>query len=257
MRYILTAEQMKAADARMIEEIGIPSAVLMERAALQCVNAMKEEKVDLEKALVVCGSGNNGGDGFTIARLLWEEGLEAEVVFVGKMESRTEETRRQMSILENLGIFVGNSLPEKEYSVIIDAVFGIGLSRNIEGKYREVIERMNRYRGYKVAVDTPSGVSSDTGAVLGCAFRADLTVTFAYQKLGQVLYPGCEYTGKTVVRQIGIKSPMLEEKTDVHYTFEWSDAAKKMPKRVSDSNKGTYGRVLLVVGSKGLSLIHI
>lgn len=253
MRYILTAEQIKAADTRMIEKIGIPSAVLMERAALQCVKAMKEENIDLTKALVVCGSGNNGGDGFAIARLLREEGLEAEPVFVGRMESRSEETIRQMRILGNLGIFIGNSLPEKEYSVIIDAVFGIGLSRNIEGSYREVIERMNRYQGYKVAVDTPSGISSNAGEVLGCAFRADLTVTFAYQKLGQILYPGCEYAGKTVVKQIGITDPELKKTADVHYTLELADVMNRMPKRIPDSNKGTYGRVLLIAGSKGMS----
>ena len=143
MKYALTGRQMKEADGRMIREVGIPSLVLMERAALQCVAAMKEEKINLSHPLVVCGSGNNGGDGFAIARLLLEEGYAAEAVLAGNSVSRSEETKTQMSILENMGISIGNSLPDKEYSVIIDAVFGIGLSRNIEGKYAEVIERMN------------------------------------------------------------------------------------------------------------------
>ena len=253
MKYLLSAAQMKAADGRMIHEIGIPSLVLMERAALRCVEAMKEEKVDFKKVLVVCGSGNNGGDGFAIARLIHEEGHEVDAVFVGRMESRSEETVRQMEICKNLGITIGNSLPEQEYSVIIDAVFGIGLCRKIEGRYLEVIEQMNRYRGYKVAVDTPSGISSDTGEILGCAFKADLTVTFAYAKAGQVFYPGYEYAGKVVVKEIGITDPSFAQRNDVFFALEKEDVLKRMPKRRPDSNKGSYGKILLIAGSRGMA----
>ena len=253
MKYALTGRQMKEADGRMIREVGIPSQVLMERAALQCVAAMKEEKINLSHPLVVCGSGNNGGDGFAIARLLLEEGYAAEAVLAGNSVSRSEETKTQMSILENMCISIGNSLPDKEYSVIIDAVFGIGLSRNIEGKYAEVIERMNAYKGDKVAVDIPSGICSDTGRVFGCAFRADITVTFAYPKAGQILQPGCEYTGKLLVKPIGICDPRLKDRNDVSYILEPSDVIKRMPARREDSNKGNYGKVLLIAGSRGMS----
>ena len=207
MKEILTADQMRRSDQRMIQKMQVPSLVLMERAALQCVAAMKAEDIDLSKALVVCGSGNNGGDGFAIARMLVEEGNHPDVVLVGNYDHRSEETKIQMKILENLGISVGNSLPQKEYSVIIDAVFGIGLSREIKGRYAEVIDQMNRMTACKVAVDTPSGIRSDDGKVLGTAFKADLTVTFAFQKMGQILYPGCEYTGKLVTAPIGITRP--------------------------------------------------
>lgn len=253
MRYILTAEQMKASDTATINEIGIPSLVLMERAALRCVEVMKEEQIDLTRPLVVCGSGNNGGDGFAVARLLYEEGFMPEVVFVGNKDSRSEETRTQMEILGNLGVSYGNSLPDAEYSVIIDAVFGIGLSREVKGHYREVIERMNRYTGAKVAIDIASGISADTGQVLGCAFRAELTVTFAYGKPGQYLFPGSTFSGKTVVRPIGIRNKALENSAEVIYTWERSDLKTRMPKRYADSNKGTYGRVLMIAGSKGMS----
>lgn len=254
MKYILTAAQMKESDRRMIEDIGIPSLVLMERAALQCVNAMKEEKVDFSKTLIVCGSGNNGGDGFAIARLLAEEGRDIDVVFVGNEASRSKETCTQMQILDSLGISVGKSLPEREYSVIIDAVFGIGLSRKIEGRYQEIIERMNQYNGYRVAVDIPSGIDADSGQVLGCAFRADMTVTFACMKAGTVLFPGAEYAGKVVEKPIGIiADPRLEGQEDVYYTLDFSDIEKRMPKRLPDSNKGTYGRVLVIAGSKGMT----
>ena len=253
MRYALTGEQMKAADGRMIREIGIPSLILMERAALQCVNAMKEANIDLSHALVVCGSGNNGGDGFAIARLLIEEGFDVDAILVGSLTSRSEETKTQMKILENMGVSVGNSLPDREYSVIIDAVFGIGLSRNIEGSYADVIERMNRFHGYKVSVDMPSGICSDTGRILGCAFKADTTVTFAYPKAGHFFYPGCQYTGRLDVRPIGIYDPRLAGNEDVYYTLEPSDVMERMPVRLDDSNKGTYGRVLCITGSRGMS----
>lgn len=253
MKYILTASQMKYADKRMIENIGIPSMVLMERAALQTVEAMKEVGIDLKKALIVCGSGNNGGDGFAIGRLLLEEGYEPEIVFVGNPESRSEETRQQMQILTNMGMDIGNSLPEKEYSVIIDAVFGIGLSRNIEGRYQSVIEKMNAYSGYKVAVDIASGVSADDGKILGCAFKADYTVTFAYAKAGQLFFPGKLYSGEILVRQIGITNPELANEKDIYYTFEKHDIKEQIAQRIPDSNKGSYGRVLLIAGSKGMS----
>ena len=207
MKYILNAQQMKDADGRMIHQMGIPSLVLMERAAFQCVNAIKEEKNNIESVLIICGSGNNGGDGFAIARMFHEEQIPVDVVFVGRRESRSEETKIQMDILENLGVIVLDTMPDKEYSVVVDAVFGIGLCRTIEGKYKEVLERMNQYKGYKVAVDIASGISADTGAVLGCAFQADLTVTFAYAKAGQLLHPGYEYTGNLVVKPIGIWNP--------------------------------------------------
>lgn len=253
MKYILNASQMKQADQRMIHQIGIPSMVLMERAALQTILAMKESNTDLTKALIVCGSGNNGGDGFAIARLLVEEGYSPDVVFVGNMNSRSEETKLQMQILVNLGVEIGNSLPEKEYSVIIDAVFGIGLCREIEGKYRDVIERMNAYSGYKVAVDIASGVSADSGAVLGVAFKADMTATFAYAKVGQILFPGKLYSGEIMVRDIGIWNPELKTESEIFYTLGPEDLRKQMPGRIPDSNKGSYGRVLIVAGSQGMS----
>ena len=253
MKYILNAQQMKEADGHMIHKMGIPSLVLMERAALQCVAAMKDAKLDFSSVLVVCGSGNNGGDGFAIARMLHEEQIPVDVAFVGKLESRSEETETQMQILENLGVSAVTDLPDKEYTIIIDALFGIGLCRNIEGRYKDVIDRMNQYSGYKVAVDIASGISADTGAVLGCAFKADMTVTFAYAKAGQLYHPGYEYTGKLLVKPIGIWNPELDLETDIYYMFDDLDLQDKMPKRVANSNKGTYGKVLVIAGSKGMS----
>ena len=179
MRYLPNGKQMSEADAHTIHEIGIPSLVLMERAALQIVETMHKKNISTEKSLIVCGSGNNGGDGFAVARLLTEQGKHADVLFAGKEASLSEECRCQKQIVENMGISVFTEFPDEEYTVIIDAVFGVGLCREITGHYKDVIDWMNLQDAEKVAVDIPSGICAATGKILGTAFRADLTVCMA------------------------------------------------------------------------------
>lgn len=188
MRYLPDGVQMKAADTYTIKELGVPSLVLMERAALKVVEAMHERKIDTSRTLVVCGSGNNGGDGFAVARLLEEEGMHAEVLFAGKETSLSQECALQKKIAERMGIRVFTEIPQEEYTVIIDAVFGVGLSREITGRYCDIIRWMNSRDCRKVAVDIPSGVCARTGQILGTAFRADLTVSMACMKAGCELF---------------------------------------------------------------------
>ena len=182
MRYLPNGTWMQKADEDTIQRIGIPSLVLMERAALKTVEVMKERQIALEQCLVVCGSGNNGGDGFAVARLLHMEGKRVCAVFVGSEASMSEECRMQREIAGNLGVQIVTDIPREEYTVVIDAVFGVGLSRPVTERYAEVIKAMNQKKGQKVAVDVPSGISSFDGSVLGVAFRADLTVSFACEK---------------------------------------------------------------------------
>ena len=144
MRYLPDGEQMKKADQYTIQQIGVPSVVLMERAALKIVEVLEEKKKDLRRPLIVCGSGNNGGDGFAVARLLAEKGCHVDVLFTGRESSMTEECRLQAQIDKNLGINLFTEIPEKEYTVIIDAIFGVGLCREVAGHYRDVIGWMNR-----------------------------------------------------------------------------------------------------------------
>ena len=204
MRYLPNGTQMSQADSFTIKVTGIPSLVLMERAALKTVEMMHMHGIDTSRALVVCGSGNNGGDGFAIARLLTEEGRNARILFAGREDSLSEECRIQKKIAGNLGISIITEIPAEEYTVIIDAVFGVGLSREISGKYAEIIAWMNEQNCSKVAVDIPSGVSSATGKILGVAFRADLTVAMACVKAGCEMYPGRYCAGETVAVPIGI-----------------------------------------------------
>lgn len=244
---------MKDADTYTINKVGVPSLVLMERAALKTVEAMEENGIDTSCALVVCGSGNNGGDGFAVARLLREKGQEADLFFAGRESSLSEECRIQKRIAENLDIPIFTDFPKKEYTVIIDAVFGVGLSRKITGHWLDVIRWMNDQSAQKVAVDIPSGISSATGQVLGEAFRADLTVAMACGKLGCALFPGRSYGGKTVPAAIGIDPAFFREKQDVCFTYDKAELGELLPPRKEDSHKGTYGKVLMINGSSGMA----
>lgn len=252
MEFLLNADQMKRLDAGTIRQIGIPSAVLMERAALSVVEEMNRCGCDLRSVLVVCGSGNNGGDGLAIARLLDEQGVNVSVDFVGRVESMTEETALQKKICENCGIKIRRNYALREYTTIVDAIFGIGLSRPVGGEYASVVEWINHQDAYVVSVDIPSGVCADDGRILGCAVRADLTVTFAYRKLGQVLYPGAEYCGRVVCRDIGITADRFATGIPTVFTYGEEDL-QRIAHRRAYSNKGTYGRVLLIAGSRGMS----
>ena len=212
MKYAVTGKQMKGIDQDSIQRIGIPSVVLMERAALAVAHAaegLAEKRAPGQERIriaAVCGTGNNGADGIAAARILWGRGYEAEILLAGDPEHGTEEYLLQRRIAQELGIPVK---PAKEWNpqggeIVLDALFGIGLGRAIEGEYRELIEKIARLRDRDVvAVDIPSGIHGDTGAVMGTAVKASVTVTFGYVKSGLLLYPGREYAGRVWVEDIG------------------------------------------------------
>jgi NAD(P)H-hydrate epimerase len=243
---------MKAADHYTIETIGIPSLVLMERAALQVVETVKKEKIDITRSLIVCGSGNNGGDGIAVGRLLLEKGAKVTVVLAGNPDHCTEEAKEQIRIFQAIGGTVEREIPQESYTAVFDALFGIGLSRKVEGRYAGILERMNEMEAAKVAVDIPSGIDSSTGEVLGTAFQADLTVTFAYLKTGMALFPGALYAGNVQVRDIGIYLRGGVEGPR-YLSYEREDIKTLCPKRGADAHKGTYGRVLMITGSEGMA----
>lgn len=252
VRYVLTGEEMQYADEYTIEQMKVPSCVLMERAALKVLEALEKEEIDCTNTLVVCGSGNNGGDGLAIARLLHLKGMSVDVCYMGNRENASEENKRQYIIAENYGISIGNTLVKKEYSVIIDALLGIGLKREVSGKYKEIIEQLNEMNGTKVAVDIPTGLCDTTGKIKGCAFRADLTVCFAFEKVGMLLEEGCRYTGKKYIADIGISSKALLNGPKL-YTYDRKDKDVPLPQRNPNGNKGTFGKVLVIAGSKGMA----
>lgn len=254
MQLWVNATQMKAADQYTIQKLGVPSLELMEHAAQACVQVLEDEKVDLSHVCVVCGSGNNGGDGFAIARILQNNRYSVETFCVGNPEHYTEETQEQMHRLQECGGKITYGMPQEDsYSVVIDAVFGVGLSRKVEGRYRQVIEQMNRMRGTKFAVDIPSGLSATTGCILGCAFKADYTVTFQLKKIGLELSQGRTMAGRVIVPDIGISTDSICEDQEIVRTAGKDIYRKMLPDRPEDSNKGTYGRLLVIAGSKGMA----
>lgn len=258
MKYLLSAQEMKEWDSNTIHQFHMPSMVLMERAALKTVETMKKEQLDVSNVLVLCGIGNNGGDGIAIARLLFLAGSEVTIFFPGDKSRVTDETKSQLAIAESYGIRTDTTLAEKPYTVIVDALFGIGLTREISGNFREAllaVERLaegnkNKRKIPIVAVDMPSGIHSDTGAVMGVALAAALTVTFGEKKLGQLLYPGAEYCGKCVAAEIGITKESLP-KIPKGFTYDEEDISR-LPKRTPSGNKGTFGKLLVIAGSKDM-----
>lgn len=251
MRYVISGTDFKQVDKYTIDTVGIPSLVLMERAALSVAEEVIKCTNHTERITAVCGIGNNGADGVAAARILCNRGYDTCVYFIGSMEKATEEFKKQISIYEIMGGRVLEYNGEIQGDVIIDAIFGIGLSRNVEGKYKDVIECINGLEKKVFAVDIPSGVNADTGKIMGECVRADVTVTFGMKKLGHIFYPGADYSGKVVVSEIGF--PEVSYCNLEHFYILENDDFTMIPKRENASNKGTYGKVLVVAGNDDMS----
>ncbi|MCI8837453.1 MAG: NAD(P)H-hydrate dehydratase [Hungatella sp.] len=255
MRYLVTGEQMKAIDGYTIHTVGIPSLVLMERAAMAVAREAEARIKAGQHVWAVCGTGNNGADGVAAARMLALKGHSVTVIVAGAPNRGTKEFHVQKEIAERLKIPMvewKDFLPGR-CDLLIDALFGVGLTREIEGEYREIIEAVNGMNPQTViAVDMPSGIHSTTGQVMGDAVKAHVTVTFGYGKLGTALYPGREYCGELVVEDIGFPDVSAKEAGPFAWTYGREDL-HRMPARPACSNKGTFGKVLLIAGCSGMS----
>lgn len=257
--YLVSAAEMKHYDSYTIEEIGIPAMVLMERAALAVVREVcrecdKKEVTDRRQNIfVLAGMGNNGGDGLAAARLLSELGYKVEVKCVGDESKASAQWKQQYAILKYCDdVKIVDAPVRCDYDCLVDALFGVGLTREVTGQYAAAIEEFNALEGRKVAVDIPSGIDTDTGAVLGTAVRADVTVTFGFCKKGLALYPGCEYMGKLKIADIGIREKCFAGKEPEVFTFV-GPIGGLLPGRNPAGNKGTFGKVLLVAGSVNMA----
>ena len=246
MEYVLTSAEMKACDQKAIEEYGIGALVLMERAALETVRVLLDRFGRDIYVGVMAGSGNNGGDGIAIARLLHEEGVHVEINMIGDSAKLSPEAAVQLETAKKLNIPIHYGVQHILYDVIVDALFGIGITREIEGKYRKAVEAVNASKAKLVAVDIPSGVNADDGRIMGCAVKADMTVTFAYRKLGLMLYPGASCAGEVICVPIGIPRAVTENKRTGVVTFTDVKEDLRFPERNPAGNKGTFGKLSYV-----------
>jgi NAD(P)H-hydrate epimerase len=251
MEYVLTASQMKESDGAAINEYGIESLVLMERAAYETARIItKKYGTDISVGVMV-GSGNNGGDGIAIARILGEKGIHTEINMIGDADKLTRETSVQLEIARKLNIPIYYGVENTLYDVIVDAIFGIGIKRPVEGKFREAIGAINDSKAHVVSVDIPSGINTDDGRIMGCAVKADVTVTFQYRKLGLLLYPGAIYAGEIHCVAIGIPTPRIDSKNLV-VAYANPKADLQFPSRNPAGNKGSFGKVLIIAGSRNM-----
>lgn len=253
MEYIVNAHEMRQYDLNTTVEFAVPSIVLMERAALAAAEEIEKWLPPGGRVLAAAGVGNNGGDGLAAARLLWQRGYDVTCVLIGDREKMSEQTALQMQILQKYGLEIGCNLPDEKYNIIIDALFGIGLTRDVKEEFAEAIAYINERRGSArvVSLDIPSGINADTGRVMGTAVKAHSTVTFAFQKRGLLLYPGADYAGNIVCRDIGITKESFLGKAPSCFTYGKKDL-ERLPVRPAYGNKGTFGKVLLIAGSEGM-----
>ncbi|OQX58485.1 MAG: NAD(P)H-hydrate epimerase, partial [Thermotoga sp. 4484_232] len=259
---VVTREEMKEMDRRTIEELKLPSRILMERAGLSIVMAMEDELGNLSRYsyLVVCGGGNNGGDGLVVARNLLDYSDDVLVIMLKGEDSLSESCKANLETFRNFGghvLFLGKDVSLESLmkeirrrDIVIDAIFGTGLKGEVKGEISEIIEGINLFAKYVVSVDIPSGVDTNTGKILGSAIKADLTVTFFLPKIGHVLFPGRELTGKLKVANIGIPKFFREDTMIRRRIIDMKTVSSIIPKRPPDSHKGTFGTVLIIGGSK-------
>jgi ADP-dependent NAD(P)H-hydrate dehydratase / NAD(P)H-hydrate epimerase len=261
---ILNAAQMREADRRTIEEVGIPAIVLMENAGRQVVAAMEAtfEELGSSRVAVLCGRGNNGGDGFVVARTLAQRGLDALVFLFGRVADVRGEARTNLEILGRLGLTVVEITDEQEWELhfsdisqcdlIVDALFGTGLTAPLAGMMETVVADVNGSPIPVVAIDLPSGLSSDTHEVVGEAMEAALTVTLAAPKLSLVLPPAERHTGDLVIADIGIPETVIEELEEPHLELLTREMMRELVQpRGAEAHKGDFGRVLVAAGSTG------
>ena len=259
---IVTAEQMRALDKRATDQYGIPSLLLMENAALSVFIAAEEMLGDIngKRVVVIAGPGNNGGDGFAVARHLHNNGADIFIAYFGDRDKAKGDALINIEITEKMGLPI-EPLKDAETlqdclvntDLIIDALLGTGIQGEVRPLYAEVISGINSSGVPVLSVDIPSGVNADTGEICRTAVFADVTVTFALPKIGLFTYPGAERVGDLIVADISIPAEALEDNDSQVYVLDERIARSYWPVRRPDSNKGTFGNLAIVAGSVGMT----
>ena len=261
---VLDAAQMREAERRTIEAIGIPAIVLMENAGQRVVDVMASVFDDLEadRVAVLCGRGNNGGDGFVVARALRQRGASVTVFLLGRAADVRGAARTNLDVLGGVGVpvvemadagaWAGCAREVLAHDLLVDALYGTGLNRPLGATAAAVVAGVNAAPVPVVAVDVPSGLLADSHEVRGPAIEADVTVTFAAPKIPLVLQPACEAAGDIYVADIGIPEAAIDAAPGPRLDLLTPPAVRAhMPRRDAEAHKGTFGHVLLVAGSLG------
>jgi ADP-dependent NAD(P)H-hydrate dehydratase / NAD(P)H-hydrate epimerase len=261
---ILDASQMREADRRTIHEIGIPSIVLMENAGHQVVAAIEARYPDLadHRVSLLCGRGNNGGDGFVVARILRQRGIDVSVFVIGNLDEVRGDARINLGILGRLGLPVvpvhdsqAWELHQSEVAradIVVDAIFGTGLTSALSGLLDTIVADVNAMDLPVVSVDLPSGMSADTQELIGTCIDASVTVTLAAPKLPLVLPPAQLRVGELVVADIGIPREVIDTIEGPRIELLTREELRELVQpRAPDAHKGSFGHVLIVAGSRG------
>lgn len=260
---LVTAEEMRRLDRTTIEQYGIPGLLLMENAGLQVVRHVEERfgRWQGKRVLVLCGTGNNGGDGMVVARHALQRGAKVLAALAGDPEKVGGDARTNLQIAQNLGIVqpikdvdaLNAFWNGEQWDIVVDALLGIGVKGEVRGLVAEVIRFFDHCPVPVVAVDVPSGIDADTGAVCGRAIRAVLTVTFGAMKVGLAVHPGVEYAGEVVLADIGIPAIEVERAGIPRRLITREQVREWLPARPASAHKGHFGHVLVVGGSVGLA----
>ena len=261
---VLNTEQMREADRRTIDDIGIPSVVLMENAGRQAVAAMEAAFDDLaaSRVGVICGRGNNGGDGFVVARTLIQRGVETAVFLLGSVADVRGDARTNLEILGRIGLTVVEITDAQEWELhfteisecdlIVDAIVGTGFSGRLSGLLGTVVADVNGLGVPVVSMDLPTGLSADSHALDGEAIEASMTVTLAAPKIPLVFPPADSHAGDLVIADIGIPYPVIDEVEGQYLELLTRERMRELvPVRTPESHKGDFGRVLVIAGSVG------
>jgi hydroxyethylthiazole kinase-like uncharacterized protein yjeF len=260
---IVNAEEMAAMDRMTIEEVGIPGVVLMENAGRGACEIMWRHFPDLatQRVLILAGGGNNGGDGFVIARHLWQRQVQVKVCCLRKVSDYRGDARINLEVLRKLGVPMevtgdAESIPQLRQQLtasdlVVDAILGTGLKAAVRGFYREVIDLVNGLGGPVFAVDLPSGLDATTGLPLGVCVRARVTATFGLAKIGQLVTPGCSFVGDLEVVDIGLPRRVTHVEEPPRVWLEPGEPALLVRPREAASHKGSFGHVVIVAGSVG------
>nr|WP_302598780.1 NAD(P)H-hydrate dehydratase [uncultured Cellulosilyticum sp.] len=260
---LMTPTQMRKIDELATARYGIPSLLLMEQASYQVFKAIEALDENLEEIVIVCGPGNNGGDGLSLARQLvsWSK-RKVIILMLASSEKLSADGKTYYEIAKNMDIPLVHITNENieiargylnNADLIVDAIFGTGLTRKVQGIFAEIIATINEVGAIKICVDIPSGIDGTTGQVQGIAVKANQTITFAALKTGLVLYPAIDYVGHVQVVPIGIPQELINETETKQFSLEKEEMKSILPKRFTRSNKGTYGKIIIIGGQKGMS----